>query len=318
MARTKLFISYSHQDRAWLERLKLHLALLQRRGLVHVWSDTRIGVGDRWREEIESALKESRAAVLLMSPDFLASDFIWDEEMPKLLAHQKKGMAILPLAVRPCVWRIAPELAELQARPSDGWFLSLRTDAEIDLALAEFVYELADRLEQLPATVASEERELLRARFLRVAEVLSPSEPAADPYAPRAGAGPVSPVRRGQTWVGTYHPTRRELRLRITAVTEQRFSGEIEYADDGSMTAAEGEWDYAQGGPGHEALRDVEKSLRVVDCAVTFRETRLVKKGGRPLQLGGEYIGLVSGPVMKGVWQSQGKVLGNFELRLEE
>lgn len=71
-------------------------------------------------------------------------------------------------------------------------------------------------------------------------------------------------------------------------------------------------------GLGHEGLRDVEKSLRVIDCAVTFRETRLVNKGSRPLQLGGEYLGLVSGPVMKGVWQSQGKVLGNFELRLEE
>jgi hypothetical protein len=139
MARTKLFISYSHRDRNWLERLKIHLALLQRQDLVHIWSDTRIGVGDRWREEVESALTESRAAVLLISPDFLASDFIWAEEMPRLLAHQKNGMMILPLIARPCAWRIAPELAELQARPEGGRALALGADAEIDLDLAEFV-----------------------------------------------------------------------------------------------------------------------------------------------------------------------------------
>ena len=120
MARTKLFISYSHLDRGWLELLKTHLALLIRWGLVHVWSDTRIGAGNRWREEVESALRESDSAVLLITPDFLASDFIWNEELPMLLAHQKQGMQILPLITKPCAWRMAPELAALQARPADG------------------------------------------------------------------------------------------------------------------------------------------------------------------------------------------------------
>src|SRR5262245_15590670 len=171
MARTKLFLSYSHRDRSWLDRVKIHLALLQRRDLVHIWSDTRIGVGDRWQEEIESALTESHAAVLLISPDFLASDFIWDKELPRLLAHQEKGMEILPLIIRPCAWRIARELAELQARPTDGRPLALGSDAEIDLALAEFVYELADRLKQLRATVATEERDLLRAQRAAYSEM---------------------------------------------------------------------------------------------------------------------------------------------------
>src|SRR4051794_40515153 len=110
MGRTKLFISYSHRDREWLDKLNAHLSLLIRRGIVHVWADTRIEIGNRWQDEIEAALTESNVAVLLVSPDFLASDFIWKEEVPKLLAHQKEGMQILPLIARPCAWRIAPEL----------------------------------------------------------------------------------------------------------------------------------------------------------------------------------------------------------------
>lgn len=317
MTRTKLFLSYSHRDRSWLERLKVHLALLQRRGLVHVWSDTRIGVGDRWQQEIESALTESRAAVLLISPDFLASAFIWGEEMPRLIAHQKKGMAILPLIVRPCAWRIAPELAELQARPGDG-ALALGADAEIDLALAEFVYELAGRLEQLPATVASEERDLLRARRSAASEIREIARPNAGTDPLREAGGSVLPIEQGQTWAGMYYPTQRRLRLTVRERTGRRFRGEIEYMDDDSATDVAGEWGSIQEGLAHQALREVEKGLRGADCAISFRETRVVKKGRQPPELGGEYIGLVSGSVMKGVWQSRGSVLGDFELRLEE
>lgn len=284
---------------------------------MHVWSDTRIGVGDRWQEEIESALAESHAAVPLISPDFLASDFIWDEEMPRLVAHQKRGMAILPLIIRPCAWRIAPELAELQARPADGRPLALGADAEIDLALAEFVYELAGRLEQLPATVASEERDLLRARRSAASETRGLAQANARTYPPQRVSVSASPIEQGQTWAGTYHPTQRQLRLTVVERAGQCFRGKIEYVDDGSATAIDGEWGDAQEGLAHETLRDIEKSLRDVDCTVTFRETRVVKEGGRRPQLGGEYVGLVAGPVMKGVWQSKGSVLGDFELRLE-
>ena len=56
MDRTKRFVSYSHCDRPWLERLKVHLALLQRRRFVHVSSDMGIEVGTRWRDEIETGL----------------------------------------------------------------------------------------------------------------------------------------------------------------------------------------------------------------------------------------------------------------------
>src|ERR1700734_2718143 len=101
MARTKLFISYSHRDDEWLERLKLHLAPLERRKIVHIWSDTRIRIGDRWEAEIGSALTESSAAVLMISPAFLDSEYIWEKEMPHILIHQLEGMLVFPLITKP-------------------------------------------------------------------------------------------------------------------------------------------------------------------------------------------------------------------------
>jgi hypothetical protein len=157
MPRSKLFISYSHRDDDWLQRLKLHLAQLERRGIVHLWSDTQIRVGDRWEAEIEAALTESRAAVLMITPAFLASTYIWDQEVPRILKHASAGMLIFPLITKPCAWRIAPELAERQARPLNGRALFLGSEPSADSDLADFVYELASVLGKLPSSLVSEE-----------------------------------------------------------------------------------------------------------------------------------------------------------------
>ena len=156
--RTKLFISYSHRDSYWLERLELHLALLEREKIVHVWSDTRTNIGDRWEKEIDKALTESKVAVLMITPAFLASNYIWgkDKEIDRILAHQP-DMLVLPLITKPCAWRIAEKLAELQARPRDGRALSLGSDAAIDSDLAAFVYELAGLLGKMTSSAASDE-----------------------------------------------------------------------------------------------------------------------------------------------------------------
>jgi hypothetical protein len=79
--------------------------------------------------------------------------------MPRVVAHATDGMRILPLVVRPCPWRLEEELRSLQARPLDGRALSLGTDAQIDLDLATFVYELAATLDQVPGDLVSQEWE---------------------------------------------------------------------------------------------------------------------------------------------------------------
>jgi hypothetical protein len=101
--RPNVVISYSHLDREYLDRLLVHLKPLERDRLIELWADTRIRPGDRWKKEIEKALDRATVAILIVSADFLASDFITDNELPPLLKNAEgKGTRILPLIVKPC------------------------------------------------------------------------------------------------------------------------------------------------------------------------------------------------------------------------
>lgn len=71
--------------------------------------------------------------------------------MPRIVAHAKQGMDVLPLIVSPSAWRLEKELARLHARPTDGRALSLRSESQIDRELASFTYELAARVGISPA-----------------------------------------------------------------------------------------------------------------------------------------------------------------------
>ena len=100
---TPVFVSYSHRDERWLKRLQVHLKPLVREGEIELWDDTRIAAGARWREEIERALDQAAIAILLISADFLASDFVVDNELPPLLqAAEQGGTTILPLILKHC------------------------------------------------------------------------------------------------------------------------------------------------------------------------------------------------------------------------
>jgi hypothetical protein len=115
-SRNKVFISYSHQDKKWLRRLQVHLKPLEWEGKLECWDDTRIRAGARWREEIEQALAEAKVAVLLISADFLASDFIAENELPPLLARAKEnGATILPVIVGHSQFRNTENLSRFQA-----------------------------------------------------------------------------------------------------------------------------------------------------------------------------------------------------------
>lgn len=97
-----VFISYSHKDRRYLDRLQIHLRPYEREGLVDRWDDTRLQSGANWREEIANAIEHARLAILLVSADFLASDFIATNELPPLLeSAQARGTKILPVIVGP-------------------------------------------------------------------------------------------------------------------------------------------------------------------------------------------------------------------------
>jgi hypothetical protein len=112
----KLFISYAHTDIAYLDRILVHLRPLERSGAIDHWSDTRLRAGDQWRGEIEKALRAARTAILLVSADFLASDFIVANELPPLLkAAEDRGTRIIPVIIKPSRFVRDQHLSRFQA-----------------------------------------------------------------------------------------------------------------------------------------------------------------------------------------------------------
>jgi hypothetical protein len=106
LVRRKVFISYSHKDIRWLDRLRVHLKPIEREGIIDLWDDTKIAAGVHWKGAILEALETSKVAVLLISPDFLASDFIAEHELPTLLTQAAAGeTAIIPIIVSPCLFQ---------------------------------------------------------------------------------------------------------------------------------------------------------------------------------------------------------------------
>ncbi|HRX71872.1 MAG: SUMF1/EgtB/PvdO family nonheme iron enzyme [Gammaproteobacteria bacterium] len=156
MSRDQVFISYSHADSDWLRRLQIMLAPLRRQGMLDVWEDTRIQVGQDWKAEIEKALMRAKVAVLLVSPDFLASDFIVRHELPPLLeAAKKQGATILWVPLRHSLYRVT-EIACYQAAYDPGTPLSTLTLAEQDAALVR-IAEALIAVESSPASTSPPE-----------------------------------------------------------------------------------------------------------------------------------------------------------------
>jgi hypothetical protein len=101
-ARRTVFISYSHKDRQWVLFLKEFLKVLESEGIISFWDDEKIKAADVWRKEIEKALDSACAAVLLVSQDFLNSEFIQKCELPALLdAAEQHGTKIFWIPVSP-------------------------------------------------------------------------------------------------------------------------------------------------------------------------------------------------------------------------
>lgn len=118
--RDKVFISYSHKDKKFLDELLAHLKPLERAGRVSAWSDQQIKPGSEWAEQIQVALDSAKVAVLLVTKDFLASDFIDQNELgPLLVAARESGVAIRWVLVRDCNWKKTPLNDYQAAYPPD-------------------------------------------------------------------------------------------------------------------------------------------------------------------------------------------------------
>ena len=102
MSRPTVFVSYSHLDAPALRDLLPYLTTLERDNLVEIWSDEKLRGGERWQEQISAALDAAAVAVLLVSQEFLASKFIYEEELPRILQRHATGrLAVLPVYLTP-------------------------------------------------------------------------------------------------------------------------------------------------------------------------------------------------------------------------
>jgi len=121
----KIFISYSHKDEEWKNKLEKHLRVFELEGILETWSDRKVETGEDWILKIKEALNFSNIAILLISKDFLISDFIKKKEVPTILKRRKtEDLIIFPIIIRPCNWEEVEWLKKIKVQPKDGKPLS--------------------------------------------------------------------------------------------------------------------------------------------------------------------------------------------------
>lgn len=141
------FISYSHEDEKHRERLEKQLKVLQRSNILSTWNDRRISVGAELDKEIRQHVEEDDLIILLVSPDFIASDYCYDKEMQRALErHDADDAVVVPVILRPCDWKNT-RLSSLLAAPRDGLAITKWPDQdEAFLDVAQAIRVAANRL----------------------------------------------------------------------------------------------------------------------------------------------------------------------------
>jgi len=116
----KIFFCYAHEDESLLKRLKTHLKPLQRQGLINMWHDRDISAGAEWEREIDEHLNAAQIILLLVSPDFMDSDYCYGIEMKRAVERHEQGEArVIPIILCHVYWQGEP-LGKLQALPRDA------------------------------------------------------------------------------------------------------------------------------------------------------------------------------------------------------
>ena len=116
----KLVFSYSHVDETLRNELEKHLSPLKRQGLIEAWHDRRIVAGQEFDKEIGQHFEEAELVLLLVSPDFINSDYCYDVEMIRAVERHNLGQTIvIPVILRPCHWHDLP-FGKLLAATPDG------------------------------------------------------------------------------------------------------------------------------------------------------------------------------------------------------
>ncbi len=141
MARNGVFISYSHKDRQWRDELKTMLDPFIDQGL-RVWDDTEIQPGEIWEDEIKKALGRAKVAVLVVTKNFFASEFIKKVEwFPLLDAAQKDGATIFWIYFGSCNYENT-QINAYQAAYDTSVALNRKSPQEREAILSEVCVKL--------------------------------------------------------------------------------------------------------------------------------------------------------------------------------
>src|SRR5215472_12990005 len=182
----EVFYSYSHHDEELRDALEKHLSILKRNGQIVGWHDRRIGAGDEWRNQIDEHVRSAHIILLLISSDFLASDYCYDIEMKLALERHQRGKAIvIPIILRPVEWHEAP-FARLQALPRDGKPVTKWADRDEAFAdIARNIGETVKRFQLQTLPKAGETAAEAQTEVFQATPVLTPAPVLADLYVPK-------------------------------------------------------------------------------------------------------------------------------------
>jgi hypothetical protein len=245
----KVFLSYSHGDRQWADRLLIHLRAIADK--VEVWSDSQISVGASWEDEITKAISTADVAILLVSAEYLASTFIVSRELPTLLESAEQGRTlILPVMLSPAFLDPASPLLNFQFVNDPSRPLSDLKRSEQDKVFVEVARAIQGKLPQLtraregsrqPADPAAQLAPLVDDIAARVVQLLASEQKVSSP--------------EGSTPAPASKPAP-ESKLVFVVMS---FSGDMEPIFDGIAAAA------ASVGLEAKRVKDVSGDYRITD-----------------------------------------------------
>lgn len=228
-----VFISYSHEDETWRVDLETHLTPFVRAGSVTTWSDQQIGPGSEWEVAINTALTNTRIAVLLVSPSFFASDFIHENELGPLLKRAEEGgVKILWIPVRHSSYEETP-LKKYQALCNPAKPLAVIRRAKRDKVWVEICKQIKNEVSAIVAApdVTGESAEIERNRETDPITTTHPGEPELTPtVTPVAETAPPAPtsLSSGQRAIANaaarVAAQRQRQNAQIAALSQQRLS----------------------------------------------------------------------------------------------
>lgn len=154
----KVFISYCHSDEKFKDELITHLSSLKRKKIIEEWHDRKLIPGQEWDKSIKQELKDADIIILLISADFLASNYCFDVEIQEAMKkHDQKEAVVIPIIIRLCDWQDLP-FSKIQGLPKDAKPISTWEDR--DAAYLDVINGIKNRIQLLVTREIKEENKL--------------------------------------------------------------------------------------------------------------------------------------------------------------